>query len=119
MSETLIKAATEVGPKESEIYVAAVTTSSAATDLRPTPVGPYVTNGDFVTLFCDQLLYYRFSSNPAAVADDTAVVGATQVAALPAGTRVRELIPKGMPYLVTKAAVAGTVRIWGSSGTIA
>ncbi len=119
MSESLIKAATEIGPLEGAIHTAAVTTSSAVIDLTATPVAAYCTNGDFITLYCDQLLYYRFSSNPAAVADETAVAGVTQVAAMPALTPTRLMVPKGMPYLVRKAAVAGTLRIWGSSATIA
>ncbi len=119
MSETLIKAATEVGPVEGEIHVQSAPITSQVIDLNATPVAAFVSNGDFITLYCDQLLYYRFSTNPAAVADEAAVAGVTQVAAMPALTPTRCKIPDGFRYLVTKAAVLGTVRIWGSSATLA
>jgi hypothetical protein len=119
MSETAIKYSTVLGPQEGLIIVVAVSAVSSVLALNAGVLAPYCTNGDYITISCPDILYYRFSSNPAAVADNTATAGVNQVALMPALQPQRLLIPKGMPYLALQCPTSVNARLWASSATLA
>lgn len=115
-SEYEQQAALFTAPHTDKISVISVGTSSAISNLADAAeLGEECTQGKFVTLIADALIYYRFNNANSGTADETATSGGDRVFALPAGVPMSFVLRKGYTWLVHKAPVATRVRAYVSS----
>jgi hypothetical protein len=119
-SEIIAKALGVIGPAEGRIHAQTLTaTTSTPIDVAGTVIGAFVSNGqNFLSLICDQDLYYKFSTSGSATVDNT--VG-TAGALLGAKQETRVQVPRPVVggsvyrYLIVWAASTAALRMWTSS----